>query len=68
MFGLYYLMFAIIIVVVLNFYSNSDLTLNDAVFFIIWGPIIFIAFVIWCLTELAEKFINSIKKWFEDVI
>lgn len=68
MFGLYYLIFAFVIVVILNFYSSSDLTLNDALFFMIWGPIIFIAFVIWCLTELVEKFINSIKKWFEDVI
>ena len=68
MFGLYYLIFAIIIVVVLNFYSNSDLTLNDALFFMIWGPIIFIAFVIWCLTELVEKTVIGIKKWFEDII
>lgn len=68
MFGLYYLIFAIVVVLIVNFYSNSELTLNDAFFFLIWGPILFTAFILWCLTELVEKIVIGIKKWFDDII
>lgn len=65
---LYYLMFGFITSVLFNVSSNSDMTFDEIIFWVCFGPIVMLFLTIWCIVELCEYFVEWFKGFFKDVI